>query len=604
MSANAVVSFDVETETFTNYGAAVLSMNARAWAQSFAQIGESLYYMDDVGENLFRFDLSTGSVDSSFSVALARSDYYLSYACVAATNSSIYVVGGYASGYLNKMYILSLSTETWSTGLNLKTARYGHACAVDESGQLFAVGGYNGASLYLNSVEVLDLNTLVSWQLLDDTLERGITHSRLIRDGVNLLTVGGTCGSSCYTTTMNIINTLSRSITVSDGSLDIALDYMAAVVAGDTAYAFGGSNPGRKSSWRSLQISNSFDNWLCVQSSWIFQGGLQWSDTCVANSVSESTSILNGKQWTPSSNGTRADYMFTVSDIDVHGDGEAGVAIYPFETASSFYFVGLEVDRNATAKLVVRRHLSGDTQHMAESPNTFTYEYGTFYTLLFEFELEPAAWNISLNGLVVSFSVADDATAALFKNGLHFGMRNVNCNVTSKSLIVESLAYTEKYLTWSPTSSPTSPSIEPTPSPTEMPSYSLYNADWGCVDFCGEYECMLHCTIFRAPCTCLMCLYADELILRHKDVREGYFSVSLSTSGLENEQDPDSNTFSVVGSLNTDYLRQPDGKWQFKLVNINNFGETVDEMIWRQSSWLTEGVIEGFQEVHLPPQGM
>ena len=49
-----------------------------------------------------------------------------------------------------------------------------------------------------------------------------------------------------------------------------------------------------------------------------------------------------------------------------------------------------------------------------------------------------------------------------------------------------------------------------------------------------------------------------ELILDHKDVENGYFSSNLLTSGLENENDPTANTYSIIGLWNNDSTLQDD----------------------------------------------
>ena len=59
-----------------------------------------------------------------------------------------------------------------------------------------------------------------------------------------------------------------------------------------------------------------------------------------------------------------------------------------------------------------------------------------------------------------------------------------------------------------------------------------------------------------------------DLILDHKNTNAGFFSPSLKSTGLENEDDPTANTYSIIGQL-TDHLPSyldDNGKYTFKLV--------------------------------------
>eukprot|EP01083_Nonionella_stella_P134746 409916_1 len=89
-----------------------------------------------------------------------------------------------------------------------------------------------------------------------------------------------------------------------------------------------------------------------------------------------------------------------------------------------------------------------------------------------------------------------------------------------------------------------------------------------------------------------------KLILRLKDIHNGSFSEILTNTGLENENDPNTNAYSIIGSLDTNLYRLDDGKFQFKL-NYTNIDDTVDELIWRQLSWLNQSVIYGYEPIQI-----
>ena len=88
-------------------------------------------------------------------------------------------------------------------------------------------------------------------------------------------------------------------------------------------------------------------------------------------------------------------------------------------------------------------------------------------------------------------------------------------------------------------------------------------------------------------------------ILELKDVRKNYFSSSMLQSGLENEDDPSANTYSVVGAVDSARYLHAGGYYQFKLRYVfADEGEAV--FVWRQTSWLTERAVSGYEVIESP----
>jgi len=82
-----------------------------------------------------------------------------------------------------------------------------------------------------------------------------------------------------------------------------------------------------------------------------------------------------------------------------------------------------------------------------------------------------------------------------------------------------------------------------------------------------------------------------EMIERHRNVADGYFS-SGASSGIENADNPDANTYCVIGALDSaDYL-QDGAHYEFKLIYKYSDG-SEDVLEWTQTSWLTAGSITG-----------
>jgi len=76
------------------------------------------------------------------------------------------------------------------------------------------------------------------------------------------------------------------------------------------------------------------------------------------------------------------------------------------------------------------------------------------------------------------------------------------------------------------------------------------------------------------------------------------FSSNASTTYLQNENDNSSSTFMSIGNLTpSNYVT--DGKYKFKLVwdGLAMASETIKEVTWTQTSWLTASTTQGFQEI-------
>ena len=86
----------------------------------------------------------------------------------------------------------------------------------------------------------------------------------------------------------------------------------------------------------------------------------------------------------------------------------------------------------------------------------------------------------------------------------------------------------------------------------------------------------------------------------HKDVNNGLFSSTLKTTGVENENDEAANTYSIIGDL-TENIYKIDGKYQFKMIYRYSDG-TRNELIWKQSSWLTDSTITGYEPISIPTE--
>ena len=84
------------------------------------------------------------------------------------------------------------------------------------------------------------------------------------------------------------------------------------------------------------------------------------------------------------------------------------------------------------------------------------------------------------------------------------------------------------------------------------------------------------------------------LIERHIDVLNGYFSTNILQTGIENENNPNANTYCIIGTLISSRYLIDSTHYQFRLIyQYRNESVSNDTLIWTQTSWITEPVITG-----------
>ena len=89
-------------------------------------------------------------------------------------------------------------------------------------------------------------------------------------------------------------------------------------------------------------------------------------------------------------------------------------------------------------------------------------------------------------------------------------------------------------------------------------------------------------------------------LIAFQDSDLGEFSSNTKNTYLENENNPSSSTFMKIGNLNQDEYRDQNDEYKFKLSwdggTVESTGINKD-VIWKQTSWITDSVITGFQEI-------
>jgi len=92
-----------------------------------------------------------------------------------------------------------------------------------------------------------------------------------------------------------------------------------------------------------------------------------------------------------------------------------------------------------------------------------------------------------------------------------------------------------------------------------------------------------------------------KLLLRMSDVSAEHFPAGFQSTGVYNEGNINANTYSIIGNFDKDHYQDSDGNYEFLLINGNTDG-TRDVIHWKQSSWLTDANIIGYETINVPSQ--
>ena len=91
----------------------------------------------------------------------------------------------------------------------------------------------------------------------------------------------------------------------------------------------------------------------------------------------------------------------------------------------------------------------------------------------------------------------------------------------------------------------------------------------------------------------------SQVILSLKDVADGLFTSGMLATGLENENNPEANAHSIIGTLHRGDLMHGSGYYMFKMHYKLLSGEE-QLYTWRQSSWMTDSTVAGYTPVDIP----
>ncbi|MDH4212065.1 MAG: hypothetical protein OEV79_11520, partial [candidate division WOR-3 bacterium] len=169
VGVNTIYAFDCGTETWSTVGT---TLNHTIYRHAAATVNGKIYVIGGSdGSTTYstwnqEFDPVAVTVTDRAPLPVGR--YFLS--AVAWRDSLIYVLGGQATTYYDRVDIYDPATNTWTTGTNMPTTNRSFACGISGD-TIYYTGGYS-STLYQSASYMGIINpanpTSITWTQIDD----------------------------------------------------------------------------------------------------------------------------------------------------------------------------------------------------------------------------------------------------------------------------------------------------------------------------------------------------------------------------------------------------------------------------------------------------
>eukprot|EP01083_Nonionella_stella_P129230 392053_1 len=150
----SLISYDIDSNIFTDYTATALSDYVWGWGDFYTQIDDILYMIDPSGDKLSTFNVNTAQFTyyyQNIDIPLGA----LNYGCLASIDDALFVLGAGPTPSLldpkKHVQVLNLTTRTWIVSPEVDYLNHGRrstSCIVHPyNNALYAIGGDNGTSI-------------------------------------------------------------------------------------------------------------------------------------------------------------------------------------------------------------------------------------------------------------------------------------------------------------------------------------------------------------------------------------------------------------------------------------------------------------------------
>eukprot|EP01083_Nonionella_stella_P109859 320879_1 len=250
-----LMSYDINSNSFTNYSSTALSGGAMGYADFYTQIGDIIYMVGQWGNHAIN-SFSTFNVNTTQYTHLYQNndeniifpydiwDNYGPRGCLASTDDALFVLG---SGTL--LQVFNLTTSAWTVPTQrLNEAREQASCIVHPYNHaLYVIGGlYTSSSIEKLYVGDLAHLNQYEWEFIDSLPYTESIWGMNLRSVVyenDIICIGGYISSVVQRANdqVFVIDVTSDNVRLA-GYLPFGTIYSQFVVANNVLYSFGGSS--------------------------------------------------------------------------------------------------------------------------------------------------------------------------------------------------------------------------------------------------------------------------------------------------------------------------------------------------------------------------
>eukprot|EP01083_Nonionella_stella_P304087 1055152_1 len=255
-----MIEYDIIESVF-NTIVGVLPFDTTGYSQFYTQMDNMIYIIDTSGERINVFDVSTKAYTTQHWNITHDVD---TNGCIASAAAQLYIIGGYTTnGPMNNVQIFTITNNTWRDGPYLQSARYWVSCVASTiSNKMYVVGGTDGQGNYqdyLKTIEFISITQIDQnqWQYTNSDLTEPLVSTRAVVYDTHIYVMGGQNSSGVYVTNVNIIDTITNTVSILTDQLSYEASSMAPIVVGHTLYAFGGWNGKTLNKWQYYQLPTS-----------------------------------------------------------------------------------------------------------------------------------------------------------------------------------------------------------------------------------------------------------------------------------------------------------------------------------------------------------
>eukprot|EP01083_Nonionella_stella_P093296 261398_1 len=238
-----LMSYDIDSNLFTDYSATALSNDVSGWGDFYTQIDDILYMIDPWNDTLSTFNVNTAQFAYYYQNIEIPHTVSDNDGCLASIDDALFVLGGGTS--YKYVQVLNLTATTWIVSPEVDYLNHGRrstSCIVHPyNNALYAIGGIPDTET-IEKLHVGDLAHLsqYKWEFIE-SLPHPMSDLRSVVYENDIVSIGGYNTVTLAENEVFVIDVTTDTVRLS-GSMPFDCIRTGFIVARNVLYSFGGIN--------------------------------------------------------------------------------------------------------------------------------------------------------------------------------------------------------------------------------------------------------------------------------------------------------------------------------------------------------------------------